>query len=661
MPDDATGKKKFAPRSLLGVLSFLRKYPGRVALSVGLLLVNIAIEMTLPQVLGNAITGLRHHLADGVAFSIRPFVLLFLALVSVRAGVGFVLGPIRNRAIQTTLGDIRAALYNALQRLAFTYHDKANSGELISRATTDVWRLQDFLFACLLLSADIGVSLVATTTLILLISPALGAVALATMLPTVALISFYAGKLQPRWRNVHDQHGAMTTVIQENIAGVRVVKAFAREQAEIAKFRGRKDTYLNTLLDTVNFWASRVPRAQFLYGLSMPLALWIGGREVINGTMPIGDLAKVVFYLMAIGHRVGMVGQFTNILQNASASAERVLEIIREPQTVTSGSRPLPPGRGEVRFVDVSFEYPIHAASEPSNPTQGFGLRQPSGALHWLGRFRNRRRTAAVQDAGARSLAPLRARAPEAGASRARPESESPPPRPVLHDIHFTAQPGQTIAIVGPTGSGKTTLVNLIPRFYDPTSGSVRVDGVDVRELDLGQLRRNVGVIFQETFLFSASAAENIAYGRPGAARAEIEQCARAAQAHDFIAELEEGYDTVIGERGVSLSGGQRQRIAIARAFLMDPRILILDDATASVDSQTERLIQEAMQRLCRGRTTFVIAQRLSTVQHADWILLLKDGRLADQGRHPDLQQRSEFYRSLFNPAQVAASLEVGS
>jgi ATP-binding cassette subfamily B protein len=590
---------RLKPRSLLGVLSFLRPYPGRVALCLGLLLINIAIEMTLPQVLGNAITGLRNHLADGMAFSIWPFVLLYLALVSVRAGVGFVLGPIRNRAIQTTLGDIRAALYNALQRLAFTYHDKASSGELISRATTDVWRLQDFLFACLLLSVDIAVSLVATTTLIFLISPALGAVALGTMLPTVALISFYAGKLQPQWRNVHDQHGAMTTVIQENIAGVRVVKAFAREQSEINKFRGRKDTYLATLLDTVNFWASRVPRAQFLYGLSMPLALWIGGREVINGTMPIGDLAKVVFYLMAIGHRVGMVGQFTNILQNASASAERVLEIIREPQTLRSGSRPLPPGRGEVRFEHVSFNYPAGKPEQNGKPTDG--------------------------DTG---------------------ESA----RPALKDIHFAAPPGQTIAIVGPTGSGKTTLVNLIPRFYDPTSGAVLVDGVDVRELDLAQLRRSVGVIFQETFLFSASVAENIAYGRPGASRAEIQECARAAQAHDFIAELEDGYDTVIGERGVSLSGGQRQRIAIARAFLMDPRILVLDDATASVDSQTERLIQEAMQRLCRGRTTFVIAQRLSTMQHADQILLLEDGRLVSQGSHRELLQRSESYRRLFHP-----------
>lgn len=626
MSDNATGKKEFAPRSLLGILAFLRKYPGRVALCLGLLLVNIAIEMTLPQVLGNAITGLRNHLADNMAFSIRPFVLLFLALVSVRAVVGFVLGPIRNRAIQTTLGDIRATLYNALQRLAFTYHDKANSGELISRATTDVWRLQDFLFACLLLSADIAVSLVATTTLIFLISPALGGVALATMLPTVALISFYASKLQPQWRNVHDQHGAMTTVIQENIAGVRVVKAFAREKAEIAKFSGRKDTYLNTLLDTVNFWASRVPRAQFLYGLSMPLALWIGGRGVINGTMPIGDLAKVVFYLMAIGHRVGMVGQFTNILQNASASAERVLEIIREPQTLTSGSDTLPPGRGEVRFEHVSFNYPPNKDKQNGKPDAD----SPD------------KRSRARQSVAATVEVP-----PSADAS------DKVSPHPVLHDIHFTAQPGQTVAIVGPTGSGKTTLVNLIPRFYDPTGGSVLVDGVDVRELDLGQLRRSVGVIFQETFLFSASAAENIAYGKPGASRTEIEECARAAQAHEFIAELEDGYDTIIGERGVSLSGGQRQRIAIARAFLMDPRILILDDATASVDSQTERLIQEAMRRLCQGRTTFVIAQRLSTVQHANWILLLKEGRLVDQGTHQNLQQRSEFYRTLFNQPQI--------
>jgi ATP-binding cassette subfamily B protein len=590
-------KPRLQPRNLLGILSFLRPYPGRVAICFGLLLVNIAIEMTLPQILGDAITGLRRHAAGLGEFNLRPFVEVFLALVAMRALVGYVLGPLRNRTIQKTLGDIRSAVYNALQRLTFAYHDRVNSGELISRATTDVWRLQDFLFACLLLSVDIAVSLVATTTLIFLISPALGGVALLTMVPTIALISVYASQLQPQWRKVHDQHGAMTTVIQENIAGVRVVKAFAREQSEISKFRGRKETYLGTLMDTVNYWASRVPRAQFLYGLSTPLALWIGGRQVIEGELPIGDLAKVVFYLMAIGHRVGMVGQFTNILQNASASAERVLEIIHERQTARGGVRSLPAGQGEVVFEGVDFEYATKPTESSSVPVTT-----------------------------------------EAVASE----------RPTLHDVSFVAKPGQTIAIVGPTGSGKTTLVNLIPRFYDVTGGRVKVDGIDVRELDLLQLRRAVGVIFQETFLFSASAAENIAYGRPQATRAEIEECARAAQAHEFIMELEDGYETIIGERGVSLSGGQRQRVAIARAFLMDPRILILDDATASVDSQTERLIQETMGKLCAGRTTFVIAQRFSTVQHADQILVLKEGRLAERGRHEDLLQRSRFYREVF-------------
>jgi ABC-type multidrug transport system fused ATPase/permease subunit len=597
-------KPRFKSSNLLGILVFLGRYRGRVALCLGLLLVNISIEMALPQVVGDAITGLQQQADINAAFSLWPLVQLYLGLVLIRAGVGFLLGPIRNRTIQGTLGDIRAAMYDALQRLTFTYHDRVNSGELISRATTDIWRLQDFLFACLLLTVDIAVSLVATTTLIFMVSPVLGMTALVTVLPTIGLISFYASKLQPQWRNVHDLHGAMTTVIQENIAGVRVVKAFAKEQTEIDKFQDRKETYLNSLLNTINYWASRVPRAQFLYGLSTPLVLWIGGQKVIVGEMPIGDLAKVIFYLMAIGHRVGMVGQFTNILQNASASAERVLEILREPQTVKSGARPLPPGRGEVGFENVSFEYTT-------------SLARP-------------RHLSALEPTGNGPIT-----LPNA-------------PRPTLHDISFTVEPGQTVAVVGPTGSGKTSLINLIPRFYDATIGSVKIDGVDVRELDLAQLRRSVGVIFQETFLFSASVAENIAYGKPAATRAEVEECARAAQAHDFISELEAGYDTVIGERGVSLSGGQRQRLAIARAFLMDPRVLILDDATASVDSQTERLIQEAMHRLCLGRTTFVIAQRFTTVQHADLLLVLKEGRIVERGKHQELIKRSGFYRQVF-------------
>ena len=579
MAETPPQKTRGSLRSLFVVLSFLRSYPGWFCLAIGLLLTNIGIELALPQVLGEAMNGLQRHVEQQEEFSPTLFVIIYLSLVGIRSGIGIILGPIRNRLVHTTLGDIRAAIYSALQRMAFAYHDRTNSGELISRATTDVWRLQDFFFACMLMTADIVVTLIATTWLIFAISPVLGVAALATMGPTVALIAYYASRLQPRWREVHDLHSAMTTVVQENIAGVRVVKAFAREQSEIGKFRDRKETYLKHLLNTVNYWTTRVPFAQFIYGLSTPLVLWIGGDQVIQGELRIGDLAKVVFYLMAIGHRMGLVGQFTSIVQNASASAERICEILKEPPLIVSGKQPMPPGGGEVSFESVSFSY-------------------------------------------------------EKG-------------RAALSELSLTAPAGKTTAIVGPTGSGKSTLVHLIPRFYDPESGRVVLDGTDVRELGLAELRRSVSMIFQETFLFSATVAENIAYGRPEATPTEIENAARLAQAHEFIVGLEKGYATVIGERGVSLSGGQRQRIAIARAFLMNPRVLILDDATASVDSQTERLIQEAMRELSRGRTTFVIAQRFSTVQHADQIAVLDKGRLIEIGTHQELIQRSGFYAEI--------------
>lgn len=567
-------------RSLLGMLRFLFRYPKAVAVCLALLLVNIAIELTLPQILGNAITGLRWHVEWGAEFSPWTYLQLFLALVLIRSGIGHILGPARGRLIQSTLRDIRSCIYDALQRLAFPYHDKSSTGELISRSTTDVTRLQEFFHACLFVSVDIVVSLTATLLLITAIHPALGALALATMVPTIVLIAIFARQLQPQWRSVHDLHGAMTTVIQENIAGVRVVKAFAKEPDQIRKFTEKRDKFLAGVMSTINYWAARVPVAQFIYGLTVPLVLWVGGREVIQGELLIGDLAKVVFYLMAIGHRVGLVGQFTNVIQNASASADRIQEIIQEPMSIQSGPRELPPGDGSVRFDHVHFNYQDGKAS--------------------------------------------------------------------LTDISFETKARCTYAIVGPTGSGKTTLVNLIPRFYDPAQGRVFVQGIDVRELNLSQLRRSVGVIFQETFLFSATVAENIAYGKPQASRDEIEACARAAQAHEFIVALEEGYDTVIGERGVTLSGGQKQRLAIARAFLMDPRILIFDDATASVDSQTERLIQEALASLSKGRTTFVIAHRLSTVQHADQILVLKEGRLVETGTHEELLERRGFYCEVF-------------
>jgi ATP-binding cassette subfamily B protein len=567
-------------RSLVATLAFLGRYPGRVSACIGLLLINISIEMTLPQIIGSAITNLRWHMEWGAEFPRLSYVALFLSLVLIRTAVGHLLGPTRNRLVQRTLNDVRNAIYDAMQRLSFAYHDKTSSGELISRSTTDVWRLQEFFFASLLMAIDIAVSLVLTIVLISFVSPRLALITIGTVFPTALLLGYYARKLQPQWRKVHDLHGEMTTVVQENIAGVRVVKAFARENSEIQKFTRKRDIYLDTMMRTVTYWSTRVPVAQFLFGLTLPLVLWQGGREVIRGDILIGDLVKVIFYLLAIGNRMGAIGQFTNIVQNASASAERVLEIIQAGQRIKTGQKPLPPGGGAIEFQNVTFEY--------------------------------------QKD------------------------------KPALHNISFRAEPGKTYALVGPTGSGKSTLVHLIPRYYDSSSGKIFIEGIDIRELHLEQLRASVGVIFQETFLFSSSIAENIAYGKPNATLDEIQHCARAAQAHDFISDLPDGYNTIIGERGVTLSGGQKQRIAIARAFLMNPRFLILDDATASVDSKTEDAIQKAIVELSTGRTTFIIAHRFSTVQHADQILVLREGRLVEQGTHSQLLSRGGYYSQIF-------------
>ena len=592
-------------RALWGIVRFLGRRPGWVALSIGLLLVNISIELYLPQIPGNVITALGHS-PPPPDFSLLTPVLLFLGLVVVRALIGLLLGPIRNRTAQRTLGDIRSAVYDALQRRTFAWHDNARTGELISRAGTDVGRLQELMFVCLLFSVDVVAGLLGTLALIFALSPLLGGLTLAALLPTVGAMALFAARLQPRWRRVHDLHGAMSTVIQENIAGVRVVKAFARESAQVERFRVRKDAYLVELLDAVNYWAARVPFAQLLFGLGVPLILWAGGRQVIAGSMPLGDLAKAVFYLLGLGGRIGVIGQITNILLNASSAAQRIHEILEAPveSSPSSGSSengdPVP--RGGIRFEGVSFRY-------DNTP----------------------------------SLRVLR----EDGSSTA-PE----PPRLgralALEGVSFEIMPGQTIAVVGSTGSGKSTLLAMVPRFYDPQSGTVRVDGADVRDCPPAVLHRRIAIVFQETFLFSASVAENIAFGRPAASREEVVRVAVAARADGFIRELSDGYDTVVGERGVSLSGGQRQRLALARALLMDPQILLLDDAMSAVDPATEREMREGLSNTGHRRTTLVVSQRLSAVRRADRILVLHEGRLVEQGSHAELIHRGGVYAALF-------------
>ena len=589
-------------RALWGVVGFLRPDPWRVTGSIGLLLVNIGIELSLPFILGRTITALGRARVDGAPpFDLKAAVILFVALVVTRASVGMVLGPLRNITAQRALGRLRSAVYDALQRQTFAWHDNARTGELISRASTDVGRLQEFIFVCLLFSVDVVAGLIGSLVLIFWVSPLLGGMTLLALVPTVVAMGWFAAKLQPRWRKVHERHSAMSTVIQENIAGVRVVRAFARETAEIAKFRERRDAFLKEMFATVNEWAARVPFAQFLFGLGVPLVLAVGGRAVIAGGLALGDLAKVVFYLMGLGGRIGVIGQVTNILQNASSSAQRVHEILQAPVALRDGPHVPAVIRGALSFEKVTFRHE----------------RTPSLRM----------------EVESESVAPA---VPSASG-------------PALEAVSFEIPAGARVALVGPTGAGKSTLLALLPRFYDPTTGVVRIDGVEVREYQLAALRSAVGIVFQETFLFSASIADNIAFGRPGASRADVVRVATAAQAHEFISELAQGYDTVIGERGISLSGGQRQRIALARALLSDPAVLLLDDATSAIDPSTERKIREAVDALRRGRTTVMVSQRVSAIRDADLILVLKEGRLMEQGIHADLVARGGVYADLFH------------
>ena len=590
------------------IVGFLGKRPGWTALSIGLLLLNISIELSLPQFLGFTITALGGTAADG---SLGKTIGLFLGLVVLRAGVGLLLGPIRNRTAQTALGDVRAAVYDSLQRRSFAWHDNARTGELISRAGTDVGRLQDLLFVCLLFGVDVAAGLIGTLSLIFITSPRLGLMTLLALVPTVASMAWFAAQLQPRWRRVHERHGAMSTVIQENIAGVRVVKAFARESAEITKFRSRRTDFLKELTEAVNYWAARVPFSQFLFGLAVPLTLWIGGSEVLQGSISLGDLAKVLVYQMALGGRIGVIGQITNILQNSSSAAQRVSELL-DPPTLPNPQRPpgrIAPIQGTIAFEGVAFQY----VSEPSLRVLDESKPQPP----------EHRPAAATK------------------ASR----------NQAIEGLSFTIPAGSRVAIVGPTGCGKSTLLALIARFYEPTHGRILLDDTDLRDWDRDTLRQSIGIVFQETFLFSATLAENIALGRPQSSRDEIEAAARAARADGFIRELTQGYDTVIGERCISLSGGQRQRIAIARALLIQPQIVLLDDATSAVDPSTEEEIREAMLELCRGRTTFLVAHRAATIRSADRILVLQEGKLVAQGQHESLLTDCSLYRELFaNP-----------
>jgi ATP-binding cassette subfamily B protein len=449
----------------------------------------------------------------------------------------------------------------------------------MSRATVDLSSVRFFLGYGLVFILQSGLTIVLAAIAMFWLQPGLAALALIPVPFVVVVATLYGHRSRPALQEVQQRIAEVTADVEENISGVRVVKAFAAEPRQLERFRGSVARVFSQSMFATRLRAFYNPLLAFLPNLGLAVILLVGGRQVVRGSLTLGDFTAFYTYLLMLIQPMRMLGVALGMAQRATASGARLLEILdREPEIV-GGAATLPEGRGRVELRDVTFGY-------------GSG--------------------------------------PDA-----------------LHGVSLAVEPGSTVALVGATGSGKTTLVQLLPRLYDPRSGSVLIDGADVRDVDVVSLRRAIAVVDDDPFLFSDTIAGNIAYARPDASREEIERAAERAQAAGFIAELPDGYDTVVGERGLTLSGGQRQRVAIARAFLADPRILILDDATSSVDATTEREIKAALREVMEGRTTFVIAHRLSTIALADDIVVLEGGTIVARGTHGQLLERSELYAEI--------------
>ncbi len=479
--------------------------------------------------------------------------------------------------------DVRNKIYNHLQGLSFAYHDKAQTGQIMSRATQDVEGVRLFVSMGVVRLVYVAALLVATLTLMVTTSWMLALITWA-FIPVTAYLSIrFTMRLRPIWLRVQDLQGRMGTVLQENLSGQRVVKAFGREEYENEKFGKEARELFDNAFATNQMQAFNTPLITAIWMLNMVTVAWVGAWQIHAGHLRAGDLASFAILLQLLQLPVRSLGWIVMLFARAESSGERIYDILDAESAVQekADAKELVGVKGHVRFQDVSFAY--DAVS------------------------------------------------------------------PVLRGIDVDAPPGEMVALLGPPGSGKTTVVNLMPRFYDVTGGRITIDGTDVRDVTLASLRRSIGIVQQDIFLFSATVRDNIAYGAVDAPQEEIERAAKAARIHDFIMSLPDGYDTWVGERGMTLSGGQRQRISIARTLLLDPQILIFDDSTSSVDTETEYLIQQALAELMKGRTTFVIAQRLRTVKAADQILVLKNGRIVERGRHGELIEQEGLYREIYD------------
>ena len=562
------------------LLGFLKPYRAGLAVSCLLALGSQAAAIALIYVTGRTVIdrALEHHDTHTLWLAI----IAVLALGLIRAVLMLGRRIISGRQALDVEMDVRSRIYAHLIRLSFGFYDRHQTGQLMSRATVDLQGVRFFLGYGLIFFFQNVLTVLLVSGVLFFFQWQLALIVFATTPVLVALAYRYSHVAHPTLREVQQKLADVATVVEENVVGVHVVKAFAQEPAEEEKFRLRSELVFEQTLKANRQRAKYVPLISLVPLLAQAAVLLVGAKMVASGSLTPGGFVAFNLYLALLVTPLRSLGMWVGQAQRATAAGERIFQVLDEPEEVTDrpGAKALPPGEGEIRFEHVTFEY-------------------------------------------------------LAG-------------RPVLHDLDLDIAAGRTVALIGHTGSGKTTLTSLVPRFYDATAGRVTIDGVDVRDVTLASLRAGIGVISQDPFLFSATVRENIAFGCGELPADEIERLARAAEAHEFIERLPDGYETVIGERGITLSGGQRQRIAIARALAVDPRILILDDATASVDATTEARIRVGLREAMRGRTTLIIAHRLSTIALADEIVVLDQGRLAARGTHDRLIESSPVYREIY-------------
>ncbi len=570
-----------AMKNLFRISSFLKPYFWQVSASLVMLLTLTGLNLLVPRIIQSVIDdglvgGQTGHLVRSALFLFglglgSAILNLFHRYTSewIAVGVGY---------------DLRNRMYDHIQHLPFTYHDHVQSGQLISRCIEDVRSIEKFAGSSIaelvrFVFLSFGILFVMFS-----VNPKLAFISLLPIIPLIIMTSSFGTKISALFFAVDNAVGDVSNRLQENVTGVQVVRAFAREDYEIDRFEKANKKVFHTWVKVIDEWAKIMPTTNWLTLLSTMLILWFGGQMVMDGTLTIGAIVAFNAYILMLAEPAQALTGLVNAGGEAAAGAQRVLEVLDVQPEIqsTPDAVKLATLRGAVEFRGVGLKY----QNEKTASLDGINLR---------------------------------------------------------------VEPNRLVALIGPTGSGKTSLVNLIPRFYDVSEGAVFVDGWDVREVDLTSLRRQIGIVLQTSLLFSDSIKNNIAYGRPDATFEEVTAAAKAAQAHEFIEGFPNGYETVVGERGVTLSGGQRQRVAIARALLMDPRILILDDSLSSVDTQTEKLIQAALDTLMEGRTTFVIAHRLSTVRRADLIVVMDKGQIVQRGTHDELLHEGGLYQEIYD------------